>query len=197
VGTWLARKKPDVLSDAELAGEKRQGEDAAVKPAQQEAAGNAGLARYAMLVGALLLWILGGFFAWQAWLVQTEQRDLERIAALRDSAAEALGQLVGETRTRLQRALASSAVTTPLAESWENGRDAATQAMKGVMPELIAIDFHRPDISDVLAGDFAKTGYARSAMLVQASRSHEPAPAQSAMSEGAKRVLVFALPVTS
>ena len=197
MGTWLARKKPDVLSDAELASEKRQGEDAAVKPAQQEAAGNAGLARYAMLVGALLLWILGGFFAWQAWLVQTEQRDLERIAALRDSAAEALGQLVGETRTRLQRALASSAVTMPLAESWENGRDAATQAMKGVMPELITIDFHRPDISDVLAGDFAKTGYARSAMLVQASRSHEPAPAQSAMSEGAKRVLVFALPVTS
>ena len=32
-------------------------------------------------------------------------------------------------------------------------------------------------------------------MLVQASRTHEPAPAQSMMSEGGKRVLVFAQPV--
>ncbi|WP_414706851.1 phosphomannomutase/phosphoglucomutase [Rudaea sp.] len=149
-----------------------------------------------MLVGALLLWMLGGLFAWQAWLVQTEQGDAERIVALRDSDAEALGQLVDETRTRLRRVLASSAVTTPLAESWESGREAATQAAKKAMPELVAIDFHRPDISDVLSADFSKTGYARSAMLVQASRTHEPAPAQSAIGEGAKRALVFALPVT-
>jgi len=192
----LARKKSEVLADAELAGAKRQSGDAAVKPAQQNASESTGLARYAMLVGALLLWILGGFFAWQAWLVQTEQGDVERIVALRDSDAETLGQLVDETRTRLRRVLATSEVTTPLAESWDSGREAATAAAKRAMPELVAIDFHRPDISDVLSADFSKTGYARSAMLVQASRTHEPAPAQSAMGEGAKRVLVFALPVT-
>ncbi len=197
MGSWLARKKDDTLPDAELDAVQPAPTAVAVQPARKrrEPAEKIGLSRYLLLIGALLLWILGAFFVWQAWLVYTEQDSVARIEAARDSEVEALGQLLIETRTRLQHALAGAAVTAPLVESWENGRDAAVQAVKQVLPELVSIDFYRPDISDVLATDFAKTGYARSAMLVQANRTQQPAPAQSAMGANGKRALVFALPM--
>jgi phosphomannomutase/phosphoglucomutase len=198
MGSWLAKKKDDTLADAELDGVKPAPPTVAVQPARKRKgpSENVGLSRYVLLIGALLLWVLGAFFVWQAWLVYTEQDGVARIEAARDSVVDALGQLLIDTRTRLQHVLASAAVTSPLAESWENGREPAVQAVKQALPELVNIDFYRADISDVLATDFAKTGYARSAMLVQANRTHETTPAQSAMGENGKRALVFALPVT-
>ncbi|MFT3790323.1 MAG: phosphomannomutase/phosphoglucomutase [Rudaea sp.] len=149
-----------------------------------------------MLVGALLLWILGAFFVWQAWLVYTEQDDIARIEAVRAAAVDALSRFLADTNTRLQRVLTSDAVTAPLSGEWESGREAAIEAAKQALPDLVVVDFHRPDIADVLAADFAKTGYARSAMLVQASSTHAAVPAQSTTGEGGKRLLAFASPVT-
>jgi len=200
VASWLARKKPDELPDAELEGAgAASAASASVAHAKRERHDNvesAGMGRYIMLVGALLLWILGIFFVWQAWLVHGEQDDRARVEAARDDEIRVLGQLLTDTRSRLQQALASDAVSAPLAESWESGRDAAVQAMKQAVSELVTIDFYRADISDVLVSDFAKTGYARSAMLVQASRTRQPVPAQSVAGEGGRRLLAFALPVT-
>ena len=199
MGSWLARKKPEIPADAELEGAVQVPAPEPVQvapPTPRERGENAGIGRYVLLIGALLLWILGAFFAWQAWLVHTEQDDLARIDAARDAEVDALGRFVTDARTRLQQALASEAVTSPLAESWDSGREAAIQAMRQAVPDLAVIDFHRADITDVLATDFAKIGYARSAMLVQASRTHEPAPAQSVPGENGKRLLAFALPVT-
>ena len=200
MGSWLARKKDDALPDAELEEAAPVPESASVlsptppgntaQPSQK-----AGLGRYLLLVGALLVWILGAFFIWQVWLISSEDDGVARIDAARDSDLNTLGQFLTDTRARLREAVAGDAVTAPLAESWENGRAAAAEAAKQALPELISIDFHRADISDVLANDFAKIGYARSAMLVQANRTHEPALAQTVTAEGGKRVLAFALPV--
>ena len=196
MGSWLAKKKSGALPDAELESATAAGAVAFIQPAPDADIESVGLGRYAMLVGAVLLWILGAFFVWQAWLVFTEQDDNARIDAVRAGAVDALGRFLTDTNARLQKVLASDAVTAPLAASWEEGREAAAHAAKQALPDLTAIVFYRSDISDVLAADFAKTGYARSAMLVQASRTRAPAPVQSTTGEGGKRELAFALPVT-
>ncbi|MBS0590524.1 MAG: phosphomannomutase/phosphoglucomutase [Proteobacteria bacterium] len=151
-----------------------------------------------MLIGALLFAIVGAFCLWQAWLVYTEADGPTRLAAARDAAAELLGQQVKQTRTLLQQTLASEAVTMPLAQaaSWQEGRDAAIASAKRALPELTDIEFHRADLADVFANDFAKLGYARSAMLVQAERAHAAVPAQTISQANGKRLLAFALPVT-
>ncbi len=197
MGSWLARKKEDALPDAELEEATPAQESVAVQLVRDVAdpAENVGVGRYAMLVGALLLWILGAFFVWQAWLILTEEDGVAQIDAAREAGINTLGQFLKDTRTRVQQALAGDAVTAPLAESWENGRSAAIEAAKQALPDLLSIDFYRSDISDVLADDFAKTGYARSAMLVQTNRDNEPAPAQTITVQGGKRALAFVLPV--
>lgn len=200
MASWLARTKPDQLPDAELEGAAAapaaRATTASAKREHYDNAENAGFGRYVLLVGALLLSILGTFFVWQAWLVHGEQDATAQVEATRDDDVRALGQFVTDTRSRLQQALANDAVALPLAESWESGRAPAMLAMKQAVPEIVTIDFSRADIADVLVSDFAKTGYARSAMLVQASRTREPAPAQSVAGEGGRRLLAFALPVT-
>ena len=196
MGSWLARKKDDVLTDAELVEVTAVPENAPAPSERKKAPSKPpSLGRYVLLICALLLWILGAFFAWQAWLVYTEQDGIAQATAASDDAVNALGQAITDTRARVQKALANASVTAPLAESWENGHEAAAQAAKQALPELVSIDLYRPDISDVLTADLSKAGYARSAMLVQANQTHAPAPAQSATGAGNKRVLVFALPV--
>ena len=92
-----------------------------------------------MLVGAMLLWILGAFFVWQAWLVYTEQDDEAQISAARDSEIKVVSQTLTDARVRLQQVLASEAVTAPLAQSWEDGHAAASEAAKQALPELAGI----------------------------------------------------------
>ncbi len=70
------------------------------------------------------------------------------------------------------------------------------QALKQALPDLLATDFYRADLSDVFGTDFAKFGYAKAAMLVQAHQTGRAAPLQSHLIGGKRRVLALALPVT-
>lgn len=150
--------------------------------------------RYAFLVGATMVLLLAAGMLWQTWMVFAERGNAEQLNAVRDTISANLGTLLAQTRKRIQQAAASEAVTTPLAQSWDDGRSMAVAAFKQALPDLVSIDLYHSDLSEVLGGDFAKLGYARSALLVRASHLHGITPAQVQGVEG-RRTLVFALPL--
>jgi phosphomannomutase/phosphoglucomutase len=154
-----------------------------------------GLRRYGFLIGATLVLLAGAFLIWQLVLILAERDDAARLAQVQDLELRSLGALIATTRERVENAVATDAVTAPLVRSFDEGRDAAAASLKQALPDLIRVDFYRSDIGDVLESDFAKLGYARSSMLVQAVHLHATAPAQSASGEGGRRQLVFAVPL--
>ena len=150
--------------------------------------------RFLLLVGAVLALCLTVFCTWQSWLIFSEIRGADEAEHVRQSEVVALDKFVADTRQRVIQAVSSDAVTSALTQPGENAKSAA-DALKQALPELIAADFYRGDLSDVLNSDFSKFGYARAATLVQAHQFQRAAPLQSRASGQKKRTLVIALPV--
>ncbi|MBS0558108.1 MAG: phosphomannomutase/phosphoglucomutase [Proteobacteria bacterium] len=108
----------------------------------------------------------------------------------------ALNQAVAETRRRVIQAVDGDAIAAALAPGDDADHAGAIAALKQALPDLVAANFYRADLSDVLGTDFAKFGYAKAAMLVQAHQSQMGAPLQTHLVANRERVLSFALPVT-
>ena len=154
---------------------------------------NAG--RYGFLVAATLGFLAALFLLWQTWLVFLDDRHAEQLTQVRRDEVRALGEFVAIARKRVQDALASDAVTAPLAQSWEDGRAAAATALRQALPDAAGIELYRPDITDVLSSDLSKFGYARSSLLLEGAHSQKLTPAQTLSSRPGKRDLVFVAPV--
>ncbi len=154
---------------------------------------NAG--RYGFLVAATLGFFIVLFLLWQTWLVFADDRHNEQLAQARRDEVRVLGELVVQTRKRVQDALASDAVTAPLAQSWEDGRTAAAAALRQALPDATEIELYRPDIADVLSSDLSKFGYARSSLLLEGAHSQKLTAAQALSSQPGKRQLTFVAPV--
>src|SRR5579863_2014339 len=152
--------------------------------------------RYGFLIGATLALFAGIFLLWQIWLVCGEQRAIARVEDVRDWEVRTLGKFIADTRARVQLAVADPAVTAPLALG-DEGRVEAAAALKHALPDLISVEFYHADIDDVLHSDFAKFGYSRASLLVQAYQLQAMGPTQSAPDNGKPRNLVFTLPVMS
>ena len=150
--------------------------------------------RYAFLAGATLVTLFAAGLLWQTWMVFAERGNAQQLEVVRNAEIGTLGDLINDTRGRVQLAAASEGVTAPLAQSWEEGRVPAAAAMKQALPDLVRVVFYRSDLAEVLGSDFAKFGYSRSALLMRSSHLHGITPAQA---EGVsdKRTLVFALPI--
>ncbi len=144
---------------------------------------------------AAVLLTSGLICAWQSWLMLREVSGANQIERFGRWEVESIGKFVSETRLRITAAVGNEAVAAPLAQGGDGASDAAREALKNLLPDLVAADFYKPDLSDVLSGDFAKFGYAKAAMIVRAHELNLGAPLQSHLNPNKQRVLVFALPI--
>ncbi|MGH8040922.1 MAG: phosphomannomutase/phosphoglucomutase [Rudaea sp.] len=172
----------------------------ALQRSQEQARGPGGLARLLdpralWFFGACLAFVACAFCAWQAWLMYAKISGAQQIDAVTRSEVESLNRFVSDTRLRVIHAIDDDAIAAALATPDASGQSAAVQALKQALPDLLATDFYRADLSDVLGTDFAKFGYAKAAMLVQAHQTGRAAPLQSHLIGGKRRVLALALPV--
>jgi phosphomannomutase/phosphoglucomutase len=154
---------------------------------------NAG--RYGFLIAATVGFLVALFMLWQTWLVFLDDRHIEDLAQVRRDEVRTLGELVAQTRKRVQDALANDAVTAPLVQSWEDGRTEAIAALRKALPDATSIELYRPDIADVLATDLSKFGYARSSLLLEGAHSQKLTAVQALSSQPGKRDLAFVAPV--
>jgi len=151
--------------------------------------------RFLLLVGAALALVAAIFCAWQSWQVFSEIRGADEAEHVRQTEVAALDKFVADTRLRVITAVSSDGVTSVLAQPGEDANLAAAQALKQALPDLVAVEFYRADLRDVLSSEFSKFGYAKAATLVQAHQYQRGAPLQSRASAQKQRTLVFALPV--
>ena len=142
------------------------------------------------VIGIGLL-IAGVFCAWQSWMMFRELSGASQIERFGQWEVQAIGKFASETRARISTAVNSADVTAALQQG---NPDAAKQALKVGLPTLVDADFYKPDLSDVLSGDFATFGYAKASMLVRAHELNLGAPLQSHLKSNKQRVLAFALP---
>ncbi|MGH8123086.1 MAG: hypothetical protein ACREPT_09995, partial [Rudaea sp.] len=154
----------------------------------------AALQRYTYLIGATLALLAALVLLWQTWLVFSERSETAQVAEVRGWEVRTLGRIIAADRARVQKAVADDAVTAALARG-DEGRAAAAEALKKILPDLVSVDFYRPDISDVISANFPKFGYAKASVLVQAHRLQHMGPAQSASGADRQRNLVVALPI--
>jgi phosphomannomutase/phosphoglucomutase len=151
--------------------------------------------RFLLLLAAALAFGAALFCAWQTWLVFSEIRGADQAESWRQWEVQALDKFIADTRSRVIEAVNSDPVTTALATPDDATHSAATAALKQALPDLIAVDFYRADLEDVLTSEFSKFGYAKAAILVQAHQFQRGAPLQSRATAQKQRMLVFALPV--
>jgi phosphomannomutase/phosphoglucomutase len=148
-----------------------------------------------LLLGAGILFVIAAAVCfWQSWLMARELAGTHQIENYTTSEAQALGKFAADTRARITQAVNSDAVTAAIAAGGDNAQDNARAALKQLLPDLVSADFYKPDLSDVLSGDFAKFGYAKAAMLVRSHELNLGAPLQSHLKANRQRVLAFALP---
>ena len=152
-------------------------------------------ARALLFLGACVLLVAAAFCAWQSWLIISRISGARQIADVTRQEVSSLGKFVAATRLRVINAVNSDAVTSKLIAPGEDAHVAALAALKQALPDLLAADFYRADLNDVLGSDFSKFGYAKAAMLVQAQHFQRGAPLQSRLGPNKQRILVFALPV--
>ncbi|HEY6895613.1 MAG TPA: phosphomannomutase/phosphoglucomutase [Rhodanobacteraceae bacterium] len=148
-----------------------------------------------LAIGTALL-ILGVFFAWQAWLVWSEQSGAREADTVRASAITAIGATLHQNLQRVQEALATPEVSGPLAQGAE-GYQAASEALAKALPDLKEVEFYSPALDEIIAGDIAKFGYAKAQMLMLAKSTAAPAPLQARIDKTKGTRLAIALPVRS
>ncbi len=115
-----------------------------------------------------------------------------------------LGRIIAaDACSACRQAVADDAVTAALARG-DEGRAAAAEALKQMLPDLVSVDFYRADISSDL-GRFCQVRVCQGAVLVQAHRLQRmgagaiarPAPTGSAISWSRCRSRATSRPVRS
>jgi len=147
------------------------------------------------LVGGLALTLLGVVFAWQAWILFNKDFTVDAVEQVSKWEVHELGEQVSTIRQRVQQAVNSATVSAALTAGGDDAFKNASAVVKQWLPELIGVEFYRPDLNEVIGSNFSKFGYAKAAQLVQAHRLQGIAPLQSEAGAGGKRVLAAALPV--
>jgi phosphomannomutase/phosphoglucomutase len=148
-----------------------------------------------LLGGALALLLAGLFCAWQSWSMWGQGRGAAQIERVDREQVDRLTQFVADTRARVTKAAASDDVISAFAQPGDATHAGALQALKRALPDALTVEFYRPDVSDVIGGDFARFGYAKAATLLQAHRLHQTGLLASRLNKEQQRVLVLALPL--
>jgi phosphomannomutase/phosphoglucomutase len=146
-----------------------------------------------LLGGAIVLLLAGLFCTWQLWCIWGQQNGAAQIERVNAEQVERLGKFVADTRARVTAAANSNTVTSAFVAGSET-QTGAQQAFKRALPDALTVELFRPDVGDIVGGDFAKFGYAKAAMLIEAHRQQHAGLLQS-RSSGNQRVLAIATPV--
>lgn len=152
-----------------------------------------GLRVLPLALGTLLL-LLGGFLAWQGWLVWRTQTGIEEADGARASAIRAIALQIAASEQAAQKALADDSVQQALMQDSAAGREAAAIALKQLLPDATDAAFFSPDLDEVLSGDISLIGYAKAAALMQAKVHPEHPPAEMRVEPQAGQQLMLALP---
>ena len=145
-------------------------------------------------LGAIGLFAVAVLFGWQAWAILGKGWAVARADQVTKWEVHELGEQVETIRKRVQQAVNSATVTAALIAPDDDARRNARVVLKQWLPDMISVDFYRPDLNDVLTSNFSKFGYAKAAMLIQAHRQQGAAPLQSQLAANKRRVLAMALP---
>ena len=148
-----------------------------------------------LLGGAVVLLLAGLFCVWQAWSAWGERNGADQIDRVNREQVARLGKVVADTRARVAQAANSDTVVAALAQEGDPTHAAATLALKRALPEARTAEFFQADVGDVIGRDFAKFGYAKAAMLIEAHRLQGPGLLQSRLVGQQQRVLALAVPV--
>ena len=152
--------------------------------------------RFLLLVTATAFLVIGVFFIWQAWLTYRESSGATAAQEVSAWEAHALSEKVSQIRIRIQQVIDKDNVADALMKNESDEKHAAAVAIvKKALPEVTVVEFYRPDVADVLGSDFAKFGYAKASVLVQAHHMQRMAPLQSFGGANKPRTLVTAVPV--
>jgi phosphomannomutase / phosphoglucomutase len=145
-------------------------------------------------LGAIGLFVLAALFGWQAWAILSRGWAVTRADQVTKWEVHELGEQVATIRKHVEQAVNSATVTAALVAPADDARRNASVVLKQWLPEMISVEFYRPDMNDVLTSNFSKFGYAKAAMLIQAHRQKAAAPLQSQIAGNKRRVLAMALP---
>ena len=138
-----------------------------------------------------LLFAVGLFFAWQAWLIWRVDRGMDQADRVRETAVAAVAAAVRDRTRRSEEALGDAAVQQALTAG---DLVAAGAALRARLPEINDARFFSPDLDEVLSGDLAALGYARAAALMQAKVNPEHPLAEMRAGHGSGQQLMIALP---
>jgi phosphomannomutase/phosphoglucomutase len=146
------------------------------------------------ILGALALLGVTVLFAWQAWVIYNKSAVASQADQVTKWEVHEIGEQVATIRQRVQQAVNSATLTAALVAPGDDAKKNATTILKQWLPELISVEFYRPDLNEVLTSNFSKFGYSKAALLIQAHRAQAPAPLASEVGKDKKRVLAMALP---
>ena len=146
------------------------------------------------ILGAIGLLGISTLFLWQAWAIFSTAAVVAQADQVAKWEVHELGEQVATIRQRVQQAVNSATVTAALVAPGDDVYKNASTILKQWLPEALLIEFYHSDLHEVLTSNFSKFGYGKAALLVQAHRLQGPAPLESQVGAGKKRVLAMALP---
>jgi phosphomannomutase/phosphoglucomutase len=150
--------------------------------------------RQRSLIGGIAILLVAILFAWQAWVIFNRSSVARQADQVTTWEVHELGEQVATIRQRVLQTVNSASVTAALIAPEADAHQRAAAVLKQWLPELVSVDFYRPDINEVLTSNFSRFGYAKAALLIHAHHTQKPTPLQS-QAVGKKRFLVLALPV--
>ncbi|GAB3790957.1 phosphomannomutase/phosphoglucomutase [Dyella agri] len=144
-----------------------------------------------LAMGTLLL-LLGGFCAWQTWLIADEGSAADRVRQARDEVVQQLAQTVATQRAAVVKAVAG------LDPSMLQGDHAQLLAvLHARLPQALQLDVYSGSLDEVLHANFREFGYAKAAQLMAAQTDDGLPPVQSVSHSVGNRRLSLVLPLGS
>ena len=146
--------------------------------------------RRLFLASGTLLFMLGMFCAWQAWLVAGERGAIETVHAAQGEAVQVLASEIAKQRAAIQQALGALDPAAIMSDPV-----AATAALRRRLPQLRNLELYSSDLTEVLHANYSQFGYAKAAQLMNAPGAGAAPPMQSITAASNNRQLTLALPL--
>jgi phosphomannomutase/phosphoglucomutase len=142
------------------------------------------------LAAGTLLIALGLFCAWQTWQIADENSSIERVRQGRDQAVQALAADLAQQRTVLVQTLAEADPAALQADP-----AAAAAALRGKLPQVLALQFFSGGLDEVLHANYREFGYAKAAQLMAAQTAEDGTLFQTIRMNDNERRLTLATPL--
>ncbi|WP_266168579.1 phosphomannomutase/phosphoglucomutase [Dyella subtropica] len=137
-----------------------------------------------------LLMVLGLFCAWQTWQIADESSAIERVRQAQDQAVQALGSDMAQQRAALEQAVAAMPP-----DAWQTDPAAAATALRGQLPQVLALEFFSGNLDEVLHANYREFGYAKAAQLMTSQTVDGITLFQTVRMMSGERRLTLALPI--